>query len=303
MYVGWYQVAFEREVSGDIHVTAIGELPLIIVRAGNDYRTFDAICPHRGAHLGFGGELREQVIVCPFHGHEIGLGHPSPEGYCIREYATLTAGGLIFVLISQKYENGFSNVMKSLDQSHYFVPGFVLQTRVSPDIVMENAVDKRHFKYVHGVNNEPELKLQPSQQGELAIEGIFQTNHPNPWQSNAPESRNSINTRFFARVYSPAVCLTELGDGQNPYLVISAATPQPDGKCTIRVSVALAPDADGKPPSDDLIRALLRDSKISFEQDLKIWENMSTKSTLRFAKDDGLMIEYHKFCRRFVEEA
>jgi phenylpropionate dioxygenase-like ring-hydroxylating dioxygenase large terminal subunit len=84
MHVGWYQVAFEREVSGEIHATAIGEMPLILVRAGNYHRAFDAICPHRGAHLGFGGNLNGEVILCPFHGHEIGLGQPSPEGYCIR---------------------------------------------------------------------------------------------------------------------------------------------------------------------------------------------------------------------------
>jgi hypothetical protein len=193
--------------------------------------------------------------------------------------------------------------MKGLNQSHYFVPGFVLSTRVSPQIVMENAVDSRHFKHVHGVNNEPELKLQPGRHGELAIEGVFQTNNPNPWHADQPEPSSSVNTRFFARVFSPAVCLTELGDGHNPYIVISAATPEPDGKSTIRVSVAFAPGTDGKPPSDDLIRALLRDSKISFEQDLKIWDNMSTKTPIRFAKDDGLMIEYHQFCRRFLEDA
>jgi 3-ketosteroid 9alpha-monooxygenase subunit A len=301
MYFGWYQIAYERELSAEIHATAIGNVPLILVRQGNAYRTFDAICPHRGAHLGFGGSLKDDVIVCPFHGHEIGLGRSSPEGYCIREYATITVGGLVFVLLSQKHENGFTDFMEGLDQSHYFVPGFVLHARVSPEIVMENAVDERHFKYVHGVTNEPKLKLLPSRHGELAIEGIFQTNNPNPWQLNSEEPQGLINSRFFARVFSPALCLTELGAGQNPYIVITAATPEGNGKCAIRVSIAVAPGADGKPPGDDLIRALFRDSKTSFEQDMKIWENMATDAPLQFAEDDGLMMEYHQFCRRFVE--
>ena len=31
-------------------------------------RLFDAHCPHLGAHLGFGGEVRGDDLVCPFHG-------------------------------------------------------------------------------------------------------------------------------------------------------------------------------------------------------------------------------------------
>jgi 3-ketosteroid 9alpha-monooxygenase subunit A len=304
MYVGWYQITFERELAADINATAIGNMPLILVRFEDKYRTFDAICPHRGAHLGFGGILKDsEVIICPFHGHEIGLGHPSSEDYCVREYPTLSAGGLVFVLISEKHDNGFGEVMTRLSDSHCFVPGFVLRTRVSPEIVMENAVDERHFKYVHGLKNSPKLILQPTEHGELAIEGIFQTNNPNTWQDTPPEAGPSINTRFFARVYSPALCLTEIGNPQNPYIVISAATPDSDGKCTIRVSIAFAPDANSKRPADDLVRALLRDSKTSFEQDLRIWENMSTQARPRYAKDDALMIEYYRFCRSFMEPA
>jgi 3-ketosteroid 9alpha-monooxygenase subunit A len=301
MYLGWYQVAFERELSSDIQPTSIGELSLIIVRTAQGYRTFDSTCPHRGAHLGFGGELIGEVIKCPFHGHEIGLGRPSSEGFCIREYKTLEVGGLIFALISETHENGFGKVIGGLDHSHHFVPGFSMHAKVAPEVVMENAVDKRHFKYVHGVNNEPDLQLRPSQHGELAIEGTFLTSNPNPWQDPEP-SANSINTRFFARVFSPALCLTELGQAGNTYMVLTAATPGLDGRCTLRVSIGAPQNSDGKRRDDELVRALLRDSKISFEQDLKIWEHLSPEAPTRNRKEEELMIVYDEFCRRFLED-
>lgn len=301
MYTGWHQLAFERELSSDITATSVGRVPLILVKTPNGFRTFDAVCPHRGAHLAFGGRLEGEAIVCPFHGRPIGLGQCSREDYRVREYRTLAVSGLIFVLMSERHENGFGDFMRGLDESHYFVPGFTLHTRALPEVVMENAFDSRHFKYVHGLKDEPELRLRPGAGGELAIEADFLTNNPNVWQAGR-EDGSMVNTRFFARVFSPGVCVTELGDESNPYVLVTAATPTSEGKCIIRVSVAAAAGPGGAAPSEQMIRALLRDSKISFEQDLVIWENLSTKSPIRFAKDDGLMITYHKFCRRFAEE-
>lgn len=300
MYTGWHQVAFERELSPDITPTSVGQVPLILVKTPNGIRAFDAICPHRGAHLAFGGRLEGEVVVCPFHGRHIGLGDCSREDYKVREYRTIEVSGLVFVLMSEKHENGFGDFMRGLDETYYFVPGFALHTRALPEVVMENAFDSRHFKYVHGLKDEPELRLRQGRGGELAIEADFHTNHPNVWQEGR-ENGSLVNTRFFARVFSPGVCVTELGDEADPYVLVTAATPTADGKCTIRVSVAVAAGKGGAAPSERMIRALLRDSKISFEQDLAIWENISTKSPIRFAKDDELMITYHKFCRRFAE--
>src|SRR5690349_18065891 len=85
---GWYQVAFERDLQRELTPASLGATRLLLVR-GEGVRAFDATCPHRGAHLGFGGRLEGDAVRCPFHGYRIGLtaagGHP----FRAREYAAL----------------------------------------------------------------------------------------------------------------------------------------------------------------------------------------------------------------------
>lgn len=39
---------------------------------------FDAYCPHLGAHLGMGGKIKNDRVVCPFHGWQY-----NTEGSCV----------------------------------------------------------------------------------------------------------------------------------------------------------------------------------------------------------------------------
>ena len=68
MYAGWYRVAFTPDATEEVSPAEIGSLPLVLVKTPDGIGAFDAVCPHRGAHLGYGGRLDGGVIVCPFHG-------------------------------------------------------------------------------------------------------------------------------------------------------------------------------------------------------------------------------------------
>src|SRR5689334_9118972 len=57
IYNGWYQVAFERDLTADVTPANIGTHPLALVRTETGVRAVDGVCPHRGAHLGYGGKL------------------------------------------------------------------------------------------------------------------------------------------------------------------------------------------------------------------------------------------------------
>jgi phenylpropionate dioxygenase-like ring-hydroxylating dioxygenase large terminal subunit len=295
-YHGWFQVAFDRELTSDLTPAAIGSLRLALVRRGTDVTAYDAVCPHRGAHLAYGGELDADAIVCPFHGRRIRLGTNGSGSYCVRSYPTLTVGGGVFVLLGDRHEHGFAELMVALDRRRFFVQGFSMHVRVPPEYVIENAFDTGHFKRVHGLDCEPELQLRPGEHGELVVEGTLRV-RPSTWHGDVDRER-SIATRFVARVISPALCVTEVGVGEQTHTVISAATPGPDGGSQVRVSIAVAAGPRGEPPSQQVVTALLRDSKTAFEQDRAIWENLAIDAPCRFAPEDMMVIEYHKFCRR-----
>src|SRR5687768_10485144 len=80
MYVhGWYKVAFEYELENPLTAAAIGDIRLVLVRSEGGIRAYKADCPHRGAHLAYGGKLNNASIICPFHGYRIGLGKESDD--------------------------------------------------------------------------------------------------------------------------------------------------------------------------------------------------------------------------------
>lgn len=299
---GWYQVAFERELEGSVAAAAIGERRLLLVKEGDGWRAFDARCPHRGADLARGGQLLGGAIVCPFHGRRIGLDCAGDDGYSLRGHRTLAVGGLLFVLLGPDHENGFAELMAGLDRSHFFVPGFTIPARTASENVMENAFDRRHFRYVHGLDLTPEMALLPSRAGEMAVQGRFTTSRPNPWQVEQAGKAAPIEFGFLARVYSPALCVTELEGPGLRYIVVTAATPTAEG-CVIRVSLAVPAGPDGAPPAEPRVRALLRDSRTSIEQDMAIWEHLpQTRADQRFTPDDDMIREYYRFCERFIRQ-
>jgi len=291
-------VAFEREISSELAAAAIGDRRLILVRRPDGCGAFEAACPHRGAHLAHGGRLDGDAVICPFHGRRIGLGASSGSHYQVHSFRTLAIGGLVFVLLDERHDHGFAALMAELDRTHFFVPGFTLTARTSPELVIENGFDRGHFRAVHGLEKRPDLRLLAGDDGELAVEGIFLTSGVNPWQT-APAVGESTEIRFFARVFSPNLCVTQLGEGEGQYLVLSAASPGADGGAIIRVSLAV-PARNGAVPAPGVIRALLRDSRLAYEQDLTIWENLVPGAPSCLAPDDDLVQAFHDFSRSFL---
>jgi 3-ketosteroid 9alpha-monooxygenase subunit A len=303
MYGGWYRVAFTQETNGDVTPAAIGPLRLVLVRRPDGIAAYDAVCPHRGAHLGYGGTLAGDVVVCPFHGRRIGLGEQSGRPYWVRAYRTLDVGGSVFVLLSEQHENGLTAFIERLAPTHYFVPGFVLAARVAPEYVIENVFDTDHFRAVHGISRRPQLQVRQGDNGELSVEAVFETRKPNPWQEGytAAHDGGGVKTRFLAHVFSPTLCASELGEEGSAQIVFTSATPTPDGSSIIRVSLAVTATAEGEPPPEEFILALMRDSRKAFEQDMVVWEHLAPEAPVRYARSDRPIIEYRKFCERLVD--
>jgi 3-ketosteroid 9alpha-monooxygenase subunit A len=297
MYGGWHQIAFTRELEREITPAVIGDRRLILVRRGAALQAFDATCPHRGAHLGYGGRLDGDIVVCPFHGHRIGLG-AGPDHLCVQSHPTLAIGGLVFVRLSEHHENGLAGFLQGLDESHWFVPGFAFHVPIAPPWVIENAFDADHFHAVHAIDRRPKLVVAHAPAGHLTVDAIFETQGAVHWQDRA-QGDGVVRTRFHAHVFSPTLIATELGDAQRPYVVVTAATPDAIGESDVRVSVLVPNGPGGEPPDPEAAVALLRDSRTAFEQDLSVWTHLDTEATNRLTPGDGPVVEYRRFCDRF----
>jgi len=67
---GWFQIGWSDDFAvGDVTSLHYFNQDLVAYRtASGSLLVIDAYCPHFGAHLGHGGRVDGDYLVCPFHG-------------------------------------------------------------------------------------------------------------------------------------------------------------------------------------------------------------------------------------------
>ena len=270
----------------------------MLVDDGAPLRAYDATCPHRGAHLAYGGTLDGDVVVCPFHGRRIGLGDAGHAALRVTEHPTLDYGGSVFVLPDGGHDTGLTQFLEDLAETHCFVPAFALDAPVPPEVVIENVFDTDHFTAVHGISRRPEMEVRDAVGGCLEVQAVFETVAARPWGGERATATLS-RTRFLAHVFSPGLVATEIGDPDQPQVVITAATARPAGGSTIRVTLAVWDGGDGE-ADHATVMALAQDSRLAFEQDMAIWEHLDVDAPNHLFAVDAPVREFRRFCETFA---
>jgi 3-ketosteroid 9alpha-monooxygenase subunit A len=303
MYLGWTQVAFDADLVEDVVPVDAAGRALVAVRSADGFAVYDGRCPHRGAHLGYGGRLEGSVMVCPFHGHRVQLGG-DPKGdrrplpFCVAGFPAVHLAGGLFVLLDRSHDTGLRSRLSALAQSHHVRPAFERAVAVPPEYVIENVLDADHFAAVHAVSRRPRLNVVDQPAGSLRVDGQLDMARPNKWQVGA--SDEDPHARFSAEVFSPTLVVTELGSGDCPNVVITAATEAVDGGCLVRVTVALPRQSEAGRPTVRELSSLVSGSRTAFEQDAQIWDHLDTTVTPHYVEGDWLVRTYREFCRRFL---
>jgi 3-ketosteroid 9alpha-monooxygenase subunit A len=286
-HAGWYLLAFEEEIGAAPTPFEVAGRQLVAIRQEQAVRVFDGSCPHRGAHLGHGGVLARNAIVCPFHGKRIALGDTSCHWY-VAEHRVLTAGPLVFVRLGGD-DRGFERAMKSVAADHVIVGAFATTVAVPAEYVVENAFDPDHFAAVHGIRQVAGRGLETGPDGELEIQLEFRTKAP-PWA--AAVTRDYV-TRFVARTYSPSVVVSELGSPDGRHVVITGATPTAAG-CVARIAFAVDPEQQGA------LEPLICGGRKAFGQDVAVWEHLDLSVTPVYDSRDEPVRAFRRFCAGFA---
>jgi nitrite reductase/ring-hydroxylating ferredoxin subunit len=268
----------------------VGDLRLVLVRRGEELRAYSATCPHRGAHLAFGGRLRKNAIVCPFHGYQVRLGADPDHRLSVPEYPVTTIGGMVFVRMSPGHDNGWVRYLEELDRTQFIINGFEMCVRAPMEAVIENAFDQRHFQAVHGVHTD-EFVVRTSENGALIVEGTFYV------PTKSAEGTNSISPAYYrAMVPSPGVAAVELR-GSLPYTVITGATDMATpGECVVRISLAYPRSVWRTAPTPVVYEPLLQHSRRGLEEDQLVWENLVPPASPQWMPEDAPTRVFHRFC-------
>jgi 3-ketosteroid 9alpha-monooxygenase subunit A len=287
---GWFKVAFEKELENPITPAAIGDTRLILVRTADGIRTYSADCPHRGAHLGYGGKLDGNSIICPFHGYRSRLGLDPRHEFSIREYETIAAGGAVFVRLSDSHDYGFSSFIRQLAEENFIVSAFVMPVKAPAYLVTENGFDSAHFPAVHKIVSSTKFEVTTGESGQLIVSSSFIV--PMGYKQTA-------KTDFIARTFSPGLIVTRLS-GDMPYGIMTGTLPISANESVIRLSLILPREHHGPTPNEQFCRNLTEYSWNGLVDDRLMWENMSLTAPNRLTAQDNPILTFHQFCDQFV---
>ena len=287
VHSGWYLLGFDSEIGRGLTPLDVGRR-LIALRGRNRIRVFDATCPHRGAHLGYGGRLDGGAVICPFHGKRIALGGPGR--LSVAEHQVVRVGDAVFVRLSDDpaHDRGFGQVLADLAEQRHVVGVLSEHVPVPPELIVENAFDAEHFSAVHLVPQVTGMEIKPGETGELVIEGEFVTAPPF-WEK---QREKALHSRFVARAYSPGIVVTEIGPPDRAHVVITAASPAPGG-CLARFALAI------RPGQMDEFGALAAGARHAFTQDLVVWSHLDPGAPATLVARDATVVAFRQFCAGF----
>jgi nitrite reductase/ring-hydroxylating ferredoxin subunit len=312
---GWYTVAFSRELRRRAlrSFKFAGQDVVLFRSASGRPGLLPAHCPHMGAHLGVGGELRGESLRCPMHGFEFDTeGHCTKTGYGTRPppkcraqaFPLLEQNGLVLA-----YHDALGRA-PAWQPPEVDMRGFgPLRTHVlaglptHPQETTENSVDIGHLGAVHGYQNVRALDA-------LATEGAYLTTRygftRRALLPGTPQTQVEITIHAYGLGYS-YVDANVISHGlRTRHFVL--ATPTDGERIDLHVAGCVAGGGGllSQVPGLLLDRAVgavaFRNFLADVRQDLRIWSNKVYVHPPALAQGDGPIGRYRSWARQFYPE-
>ncbi|MFI6157020.1 aromatic ring-hydroxylating dioxygenase subunit alpha [Kitasatospora sp. NPDC051170] len=154
---GWFCVGRARDLPpGRVRTARLAGEDVVMYRTRRGAaRAVGPHCPHLGAHLGAGGRVRGEELVCPFHGFAFALDGSclgAPDGTRLRAALTLRhfaeRDGILFVWCG----DGAPSWELPPPVGVRPLAWWSGELRSHPQEVMENSVDFRHTVVLHDLD-------------------------------------------------------------------------------------------------------------------------------------------------------
>ncbi|KVL03595.1 2Fe-2S ferredoxin [Burkholderia territorii] len=157
---GWFALCHSDELKrGDVRIAPFMGHELVVYRtAQGEAHAVEPYCPHLGAHLGHGGKVDGDALVCPFHGLAFG-----PDGGCVHapngrpphaaltKWITRERNRLVLVWRDSAGRPPSWEIPEVLAGNGFGSPSQIVDTLdgYAHDPI-ENSTDVVHFAYLHG---------------------------------------------------------------------------------------------------------------------------------------------------------
>ncbi|MBW1831762.1 MAG: Rieske 2Fe-2S domain-containing protein [Deltaproteobacteria bacterium] len=304
---GWFQVAYSDEIKpGDVKSLKYFGDDLVVWRSEDgELSVLDAFCPHLGAHLGHGGQVKGNSIECPFHAWQFGTdgkctavpyAEHVPRKARLPKWRTQEVANMVMVwhhaegeppnfeIPDEIAEWGSKAGVRNEEWTEFTERQWTIRT--SNQEMAENAVDTAHFHYLHGTTNMP--KSEASAEGAiLRVRSDAGMETP---RGTVEGSIESLNYGFgLAIVRFKGIVET---------LNVATMTPIDADHIHLRFNFCVKQTA-GAEMARGVGKAFVAEVTRQLEQDIPIWENKVQYEKPLLCDGDGPIGIFRRWCTQF----
>ncbi len=315
---GWFQVAWAAELApGAVRPLRYFGRDLVLYRtASGAYNVLDAHCPHMGAHLGYGGCLDGEHLVCPYHGWAWDLEGrnvivPSlgtrTDRRRIGRWPVATANGGVWVWFDHSGREpqwAAPSDMPGVAEGtrHDVFPNCTRawrDVRMRPQYVPENNVDVDHLRWVHRAEGPIEL-LECAEDGHcfrVRNHIVYGYGKERTWLT--PEGPVEVDVA--AELWGLGYQYTFFPFPDDA-VSIQAQTPVDDEHCDLFQTVIVHTEPGSSPadPPTGTAAARVREQLVQIERDIPIWEHMRYLENAALTRKEAKpMVAVRRWAKQF----
>lgn len=312
---GWYNVAYSDELAtGEVRPMHFFGEELVLFRSDAGRAVaMEPYCPHLGAHLGHGGRVDGESVVCPFHGWRF-----DGDGICVEvpyasrippkidgkpaiySYPVIERNQAIWVWyhprrVAPLFEldtlEQFHSDEWTTPERHEWTINTIIQE------AGENAVDTAHFKYVH--------RNQEVPQGEVTISGHERTTEMTSMVPAVDENgvrdttgRHFTEGHLISKNCGPGLAWQRFS---GIFETVMMASITPVDSQTMRMRFAFTQSKSQSEEQKMLAEAVIANVVSEVQQDIPIWEHKAFRGQPVLCDGDGPIARYRKWFSQFYD--
>src|SRR5262245_58430185 len=301
---GWFMVAYADEVAPGavVPLRYFGQDMVLFRGEDGAARVLDAHCAHMGAHLGYGGKVKDNCVECPFHAWRwngkgecasIPYAEKIPPKARMRAWHVTEANGMIFVWYhgegaAPAWEVPAVPEYGSAEWTPYEKRRWKIKTHNQE--MAENSVDSAHFLYVHGTVDQPTTTAEVN--GHL-LHVLSQT------KMRTPMGKVGGSVEVHAYGFG---CTTTRFRGIVETLLVSSATTIDEDYVDVRFAFTVRKITNGDVTSN-VGKAFIREIERQLAQDIPIWENKIYVTPPLLCDGDGPIGIFRKWAKQFYSDS
>ena len=298
---GWFVVGWSKDLKkGDVQPLHYFDRHLVMFRGeSGEVSILDAHCPHLGAHLGVGGCVRGESIVCPFHAWafdgqgactEIPYAKKIPSRAVLKSHPVVERFDVLFMWFDP--DGGGPTwevpVIEEYGQDSW-TPWYpnMISAKTHPREIVENVADKAHFPIVHRTEVD-------------VFENIYEDHKATQHTvgTATPPRGGKDHFDIWATYHGPAFQISDMKGVLHTKLLL-AHTPIDEENLHLRFAVSL--ERSG-PRTEEFAQFYVENLRLGFHEDISIWEHKLYRDIPRLVEGDGPVGRLRRWYGQFYRE-